>query len=162
MTATSKKEQSAFSIDEKDYQILRLLQSNAKLTVREIASKIHLSPTPVHERIKRLEQSGTIKQYVALLDSRMVNRGIKVICHVSLSEHNKRTGKVFIDAIQKAPEVIECYTISGDFDFMLKVIAESMEAYHSFYMNYLSEIKGIGQTKSTFVMETIKETHQII
>lgn len=160
----SKKEQTltAVSLDKKDYEILRLLQDNAKLTIRDIATRVHLSPTPVHERIKWLEENGVIKQYVALLDSRRVNKGMKVICHISLTEHNKKAGKVFIDAIMKAPEVIECYNISGEFDFMIKVVASDMESYHSFYMNYLSEIKGISQTQTTFVMEIIKETHQII
>jgi DNA-binding Lrp family transcriptional regulator len=154
--------QEHFTLDKKDYEILRLLQADGKLTVREIASKIHLSPTPVHERIKRLEQHEVIKQYVALLNSSRVNKRIKVICHVSLREHNKLVAKPFIEAILSAPQVIECYNISGEFDFMLKIVAESIDDYHHFHTNYLTEIKGIGQMRSTFVMETIKETHVII
>lgn len=148
-------------LDNKDYDILRLLQENAKLTIREIAAKVHLSPTPTHERIKRLEKAGVIKQYVALLDNRKVNKGIMVICQISLKEHNKRAAQGFIDAVLQFNEVIECYNISGDFDFMLKIVAESMESYHNFSVNKLSEIGGIATTKSIFVMDTIKETHQL-
>lgn len=149
-------------LDKKDLDILRLLQSDAKLTVRDIAEKIHLSPTPTHERIKRMEREGVIRQYVALLNNRLVNRGIMVMCQVSLKDHDKRTARAFVQAISGFPEVLECYNISGEFDFLLKIVASSMESFHKFYMNKLSEIKGIGQTKSSFVMDVIKETHQVI
>ena len=152
----------ASSLDKKDVEILRLLQANGKLTVRDVAQKIHLSTTPTHERIKRLEREGFITQYAALLNHRLVNRGIMVICTVSLKDHDKRTAKAFIQAITNFPEVIECYNISGENDFLLKIVAASMDSYHKFYVNHLSEIKGIGQTKSSFVMDIIKQTHQII
>jgi Lrp/AsnC family transcriptional regulator, leucine-responsive regulatory protein len=150
------------SLDKKDLEILRLLQADAKLTVRDIAEKIHLSQTPTHERIKRMEREGVIRQYVALLDNRLVNRSIMVICSVSLKDHDKRTARAFIQAIGNFPEVIECYNISGEADFLLKIVASSMEAYHKFYVNRLSEIKGIGQTKSSFVMDVIKETNVVL
>ena len=149
-------------LDPKDLEILRLVQENGKLTVRDIALKIHLSATPTHERIKRLEKHGVIKQYAALLDNRMVHRSIMVICNVSLKDHDKKMAQQFIQAIQGFKEVIECYNISGEFDFMLKIVAESMESYHDFFVNKLSETPGIGQTKSSFVMDIIKDTHQII
>jgi Lrp/AsnC family leucine-responsive transcriptional regulator len=149
-------------LDSKDLEILRLVQENGKLTVRDIALKIHLSATPTHERIKRLEKHGVIKQYAALLDNRMVRRSIMVICNVSLKDHDKKMAQQFIQAIQGFKEVIECYNISGEFDFMLKIVAESMESYHDFFVNKLSETPGIGQTKSSFVMDIIKDTHQII
>jgi len=157
-----KEQVEAVSLDKKDYEILRLLQANAKLTVREIATRVHLSPTPAHERIKRMENQGVIRQYVTLLDNQLVNKGIKVICYVSLTEHTRKAGKVFVDSILKFKEVIECYNVSGEFDFMLKIVAESMASYHSFHVNSLSEIKGVGQMKSVFVMDTIKETHQVL
>lgn len=149
-------------LDAKDFEILKLLQENAKLTIREIAAKIHLSPTPTHERIKRIEQHGIIKRYAALLDNRKINKSIMVILQISLSEHNKRAAKEFIDKILQFDEVIECYNISGDFDFMLKIVAASMESYHAFSMNKLSEIAGISQIKSSFIMDTIKETHRLL
>ncbi|MDJ1502395.1 Lrp/AsnC family transcriptional regulator [Xanthocytophaga agilis] len=152
----------ALVLDSKDYEILRLLQENAKSTVREIAAKVHLSTTPVHDRIKRMENNGVIKQYAALVDRRLVRKGIMVICYVSLKEHTKKVGGRFIEAILQMRSVIECYTISGEFDFMLKIIAESMDDYHTFYINELSEIKGIRYMQSIFVMNVIKDTHQII
>lgn len=154
--------QSSLSLDKKDFEILKLLQDNAKLSVRDIALKIHLSATPTHERIKRLEKEGIIKQYAALLDHRLVKKSIMAICNVTMGEHNKKNAKAFIDAVSGFDEVIECYNISGQYDFMLKVVAESMEGYHEFYVNKLSEIKGIGHMHSIFVMDVIKDTHQVI
>ena len=149
-------------LDEKDLAILRLLQENAKMTVREIANKIHLSPTPVHERIKRLEDSGVIKQYAALVDHSKVNKGLMIICYVSLKEHNKKTGAKFIKTMNEFTEVIECYNISGQFDFMLKVVVENMDAYYDFHVNKLGQLENTGQLQSTFVMGIIKQTHQLI
>lgn len=153
---------SSVDLDDQDLEILRLLQHDAKLTVRDIANRIHLSATPTHERIKRLERAGVIKQYAALLDHKLAGKNITVFCHVSLKEHDKKLAKAFIQAISKFDEVMECYNISGEFDFLLKIVAESMERYHQFYVNRLSEVKGIGQTKSSFVMDVIKETHKVI
>src|ERR1700737_1624728 len=100
-------------LDEKDRAILRSLQENAKITVREIAGKVHLSTTPVHERIKRLEDEGVIMQYATLVNDSKVKKGLMAICHVSLKEHNKKSGAKFIRTISELPEVIECYNISG-------------------------------------------------
>lgn len=155
-------EKVSVSLDAKDYEILRLLEENAKLTVREIAGLIHLSPTPTHERIKRMEKSGVIKQYAAILNRQLVGKGMIVLCMITLREHNKRSGAVFIKAMLEFKEIVECYNISGDFDFMVKIVAESMEDYHNFFVNKLGEVKGIGQTKSIFVMAAVKETHQLI
>ena len=160
--AQTEHQSTALSLDKKDFEILRLLQENAKLSVRDIALKIHLSATPTHERIKRLEKEGVIKQYAALLNHRMVKKSIMAICNVTMNEHNKKNAKAFIDAMADFDEVIECYNISGQYDFMLKVVAESMEDYHEFYVNKLSEIKGIGHMHSIFVMDIIKDTHQVI
>jgi Lrp/AsnC family transcriptional regulator, leucine-responsive regulatory protein len=159
---TEQRRKTPIELDSKDVEILRLVQENAKLTVRDIAVKIHLSATPTHERIKRLEKHGVIMKYAALLDNRMVNKSIMVICNVSLRDHDKKTAQRFIESVQGFKEVIECYNISGEFDFMLKIVAESMESYHDFFVNKLSEIPGIGQTKSSFVMDSIKDTHQVI
>jgi Lrp/AsnC family leucine-responsive transcriptional regulator len=141
------------SLDQKDISILKLLQEDGKITVREIAHKIHLSSTPVHDRIKRMEDNGVIKQYAALVDYSKVNKGLMIICYVSLKEHNKRSGARFIKTINELNEVIECYNISGQFDFMLKVVVENMDAYYHFHVNKL---------QSTFVMGVIKQTHQLI
>ncbi|KAA5536386.1 Lrp/AsnC family transcriptional regulator [Taibaiella lutea] len=152
----------AYALDDKDLAILRLLQQNAKITVRDIASQIHLSTTPVHERIKRMEDSGIIKQYVTLVDHAKVRKGLMVICYVSLKEHNKKSGAKFIKTINELHEVIECYNISGEFDFMLKVVAENMDAYYDFHVNKLSQIENMGHLQSVFVMGIIKQTHQLV
>ncbi|MBS1916958.1 MAG: Lrp/AsnC family transcriptional regulator [Bacteroidetes bacterium] len=149
-------------IDEKDKAILQLLQENAKITVREIAHEVHLSPTPVHERIKRMEDNGVIRQYAALVDHTKVKKGLMVICYVSLKEHNKRSGAKFIKLINELKEVTECYNISGEFDFMLKVVVENMDAYYDFHVNKLSQAENVGQLQSTFVMSVIKQTHQML
>lgn len=149
-------------LDEKDRAILRLLQDNAKITVREIAANVHLSTTPVHERIRRLEETGVIRQYATLLDHTKVRKGLLAICYVSLKEHNKRSGAKFIKIIQEIGEVLECYIISGEFDFMLKVAVESMDAYYDFHVNKLGQVENIGVVQSTFVMGVVKQTHQLI
>ncbi len=149
-------------LDEKDLLILRMLQENAKMTVREIAAKVHLSTTPVHERIKRMEESGVILQYATLVNHSKVKRGLMVICYVSLKEHSKKSGAKFIKTIHELGEVIECYNISGEFDFMLKVVAENMDAYYDFHVNKLGQLDNIGHMQSTFVMGVIKQTHLVV
>lgn len=161
MAKASKKEQStneSFPLDELDLSILRVLQQNAKMTVKEISDQVHLSTTPVHERIKRMEQSGVIKQYATLIDPGKVKKGLMVICYVSLKQHNKIAGAKFIKSIQELDEVTECYNISGEFDFMLKVVAENMDAYYDFHVNKLSQAENIGHVQSVFVMGVIKQT----
>ncbi len=153
---------SPVELDEKDRAILRLLQDNAKITVREIAAKIHLSTTPVHERIRRLEETGVIRQYATLLDHSKVRKGLLAICYVSLKEHNKKSGAKFIKTMQEMPEVLECYIIAGEFDFMLKVAVESMDAYYDFHVNKLGQVENIGHVQSTFVMGVVKQSHQLI
>jgi DNA-binding Lrp family transcriptional regulator len=148
--------------DAKDLAILKLLQQNARITVKEISEKVHLSTTPVHERIKRMEESGVIKQYVTLVDAEKVNKGLTVICYVSLKQHSKTAGTKFIQSILEMPEVVECYNISGEFDFMLKIVAENMNSYYDFHVNRLGEIENMGNIQSVFVMGVIKQTHQLV
>ena len=150
------------ALDKIDLSILKLLQENARITVKEISETIHLSTTPVHERIRRLEQSGVIKQYTTLLNASKVKKGLMVICYVSLKEHSKNAGMKFIKTINGLNEVIECYNISGEFDFMLKVVEENMDSYYDFHVNRLSQIENVGNVQSVFVMGIIKETHQLV
>lgn len=159
-----KKEESSVpaKLDQKDILILKLLQENARATVKEIADKIHLSTTPVYERIKRMEEAGVIKQYATLVDHSKVKKGLIVICYVSLKQHNKTAGAKFIKAINDMSEVLECYIISGEFDFMLKVVAENMNAYYDFHVNKLSELDNIANVQSVFVMGVVKQTHIMV
>ena len=151
-----------YTLDSKDIAILRLLQQNARITVKEISEAIHLSTTPVHERIKRMEENGVIKQYATLVDHTKVKKGLMVICYVSLKQHSKNAGDKFIKTINDLNEVIECYNISGEFDFMLKVVAEDMNAYYDFHVNKLSQNENMGHLQSVFVMGVIKETHVLV
>ncbi len=165
MAKTTIKEQTAVGnlvLDEKDLAILGLLQQNARITVKEISEQIHLSTTPVHERIKRMEADGIIKQYVTLVDHNKVKKGLMVICYVSIKEHSKTAGTTFIKSINAMNEVIECYSISGEFDFMLKIAVESMDAYYNFHVNKLSLTENIGHVQSVFVMGVIKDTHRLV
>jgi len=150
------------TLDGKDMAILHLLQKNARITVKEISDQMHLSTTPVHERIKRMEAGGVIKQYATLLDHAKVKKGLMVICYVSLKEHSKKVGVKFIDTMQSLNEVIECYSISGEFDFMLKVVCEDMNAFYNFHVNKLSQMENMGKVQSVFVMGIIKQTHQLV
>lgn len=165
MAKTFKKEETTVApllLDEKDMSILRLLQHNARITVREISDKIHLSTTPVHERIKRMEEAGVIKQYATLVSHTKVRKGLMVIVYVSLRQHNKMAGSKFIKSILEMNEVLECYSISGEFDFMLKVVAENMDAYYDFHVNKLSQSENIGHVQSVFVMGVVKDTHVLV
>ena len=164
MAKTLQKEESTVQtkLDPKDLAILKLLQQNARITVKEISDKINLSTTPVYERIKRMEETGVIKQYATLVDHAKVKKGLMVICYVSLKQHNKIAGAKFIKTIREMNEVIECFNISGEFDFMLKVVVENMDAYYDFHVNRLSEAENIGNVQSVFVMGIIKQTHVIV
>ncbi len=161
MTKASQKEETA-TLDKIDLAILKRLQQNARATIKEIADQVHLSTTPVHERIRRLEQSGVIKQYVTIIDGAKVKKGLMVICYVSLKQHSKSAGAKFIKAVLEWDEVLECLTISGQFDFMLKVVAENMDDYYHFHVNKLSSIENVVNVQSVFVMGVIKQTHQLV
>lgn len=105
---------------------------------------------------------GVIKHYVTLVEPVKVGKNLRVICHVSLKEHSKKAGLNFIKSIQMMNEVIACYSISGEFDFLLKVIVGSMEAYYDFHVNKLGQMDNVGHVQSTFIMGVIKETHQLV
>jgi Lrp/AsnC family leucine-responsive transcriptional regulator len=145
-------------LDETDREILRLLQQDARMTVKDIAAKVNLSATPVHERLKKLESSGVIKGYSAMIDRTKTGKSLMVVCYVSLREHSRAAGTRFIRSIMAMDEVTECYNISGEFDFMLKVVAPGMEEYYDFHVNKLSQIENIGNLQSTFIMGVIKES----
>lgn len=146
------------NIDKTDLAILKHLQNNSTITTKELASKLHLTPTPVYERIKKLEREGYIKKYVALLDKQKLNKGLMVFCNVSLKEHGKNIGKKFVTDIVSLPEIVECYNISGEYDFMLKILVADMSSYQNFVMNKLSSIENIGSAHSIFVMGEIKNS----
>ncbi|MBD2703665.1 Lrp/AsnC family transcriptional regulator [Spirosoma sp. BT702] len=148
-------------LDEIDGQLLKLLGDNSKLTIKELADRVHLSHTPVFERVKRLESNGYIKKYIALLDAEKLNYGLIVFCNIKLKQHDKRIGHEFVTDILRLDEVVECYNISGDFDFLLKVYAKDMKHYQDFVFNKLGSVTSIGSTHSTFVMSETKNTYNV-
>lgn len=148
-------------LDTIDLQLLKILSDNSNFTVKELAAQVNLSPSPVFERIKRLENNGYIKKYIALLDAEKLDYGFIVFCNIKLKQHEKSVGHQFVKDILEIDEVTECYNISGDYDFLLKVYAKSMKHYQDFVFNKLGSVKSIGSTHSTFVMSEIKNSYNI-
>lgn len=149
------------SLDHIDLQILRTLQDNARLTTKELAACVHLSTTPVFERLKRLEAQGYIKKYIAVLDAEKLNRGFLVFCRVKLHRLNKEIAEEFTGIIREIPEVTECYNISGSYDYLLKIHAPDMKYYQEFLLNVLGTIESLGSMESTFVMDEVKQVYGI-
>ncbi len=147
------------TLNDIDLRILRTLQENSNLTTKELAAKVHLSSTPVFERLKRLEREGYIKKYVAILDAKKLNRGFMVFCSVKLKQLNTQVAKEFTEAILEIPEVTACYNISGDFDYLLKIYAPSMKSYQEFLINKLGQLESLGSLQSVFVMDEIKQSY---
>ncbi|MDL2221022.1 Lrp/AsnC family transcriptional regulator [Parabacteroides sp. OttesenSCG-928-N08] len=146
-------------LDKTDLQILRLMQQNSNQTTKEIAKQVNLSTTPVFERIRRLEAAGYIKRYAAILDADKLNCGFTVFCSVKLKRLNREIAEEFAQIINGIPEVSECYNISGDFDFLLKIHAPDMKSYQEFILNILGTIDSLGSLRSTFVMANVKHTY---
>ncbi|MBR4920120.1 MAG: Lrp/AsnC family transcriptional regulator [Prevotella sp.] len=149
------------TLDDIDLQILKTLQKNAKLTTKELADAVHLTPTPVFERQKRLEKRGYIKKYVAILDPEKLNQGLLVFCKVKLTQINHEIADAFVRRIQRIPEVTECYNTSGSYDYLLKVRAKDMKQYQEFVLTKLGDIENVGAIESTFVMSEVKQNYGI-
>ncbi|HOP04052.1 MAG TPA: Lrp/AsnC family transcriptional regulator [Tenuifilaceae bacterium] len=139
-------------IDETDRKILNILQKNSRVTIKELSERLNLSTTPIHERIKKLEKNGYIKNYITLIDPKMVGKGLSVYISVSLKDHAKETVEEFEKQMNRLDEVMECYYISGNFDFLLKIQCSDMDDYHQFITQKFSTIKNITQFYSSFVM----------
>lgn len=148
-------------LDQTDLQILRTLQKNAKLTTKELADAVNLTPTPVFERLKRLERRGYIRKYVAVLDADKLGQGLMVFCKVKLKQINHEIAEAFHRRIQRIPEVIECYNISGNYDYLLKVRAADMKQYQEFILNKLGVIESLDSLESIFVMSEVKHDYGI-
>ncbi|MEN8798896.1 MAG: Lrp/AsnC family transcriptional regulator [Flavobacteriaceae bacterium] len=141
-----------------DTDLLRMLQSDSKKATKEYANYLGLSTTAVYERIKRLEKTGVIKRYVALLDKKRVEKSFQVLCHVKLVQHIEKNVLLFEQEVKELEEVAECYHISGDYDYILKVHVSDMEAYREFMVSKLTAISNIGSTQSSFVINEVKFT----
>ena len=151
----------ANTLDEIDLQILKTLQKNAKLTTKELADAVHLTPTPVFERQKRLERQGYIKKYTVILDPEMLGQGLLVFCKVKLSQINHKIADTFAERIRAIPEVTECYNTSGSYDYLLRVRARDMKQYQEFVLTKLGDIEHVASIESTFVMSEVKQSYGI-
>ena len=149
------------AIDKIDRSLLNLLQNNTKLNTKELAQKVGLSITPTYERIKRLEKQGYIKHYVAILDRKLIDKNLMVISFVSLILHSKDVQIEFEQSVIEYAEVIECFHVTGSYDYQLKVVVSDMEEYQSFIKNKLSSINNIANVQSSFVMSSLKDTTAI-
>lgn len=143
-------------LDDIDYAILKALKADARLSVRELAAKVHRSPTPVFERMRRLEHEGVIKSYSAVIDMDKLGRGFMVFCNVSLKQINTSIHVDFARMVSEMDEVVECYNVSGTYDYMLKVQVPDMKAYRRFVTDRLGGIDILDSVHSVFVMEVVK------
>jgi len=146
------------NLDLTDKKILNLLQQNSKANIKEIALKIGLTQTPTYERIKRLEKAGVIKNYIAVLDKEKVGYTIEVFCQVTLLVHSKEMITRFENAINKIDEVMECFHVAGNYDYLLKIIVKDMNSYQAFLKNKLSVLDSVANVQSTFVMSSTKDS----
>lgn len=145
-------------LDDTDKRLLELLQSDSKMNVKEIASKLNLSKTPIYERIKKLEKEKIIGKYVAILNSEQLESSMAVFCTVSLDSQKLEEINSFSKSVSEIPEVVECYLLGGSNDFLLKVIVKDLKSYHLFSSGKLAALPNLGQIKSTFVLNEIKKS----
>ena len=149
----------ASELDESDIRIMNQLQENSKLTNKELAAAIHLSPTPTFERVKRLEREGYIKKYTAVLDAEKLDCGFVAFCFIKMKQHSYANGIKIMEEVQTIPEIAECYNISGDYDFLLKIYTKDMKSYQKFILKILGELDCIGSLSFSFVLVEVKISH---
>lgn len=147
--------------DSTDKRLLEFLQADSKQTNKELANKLNLSVTAVYERIKKLEREGFISKYVALVNKGQVNKAFVAFCHIKLEKHTQDYVMKFEKEVAKLNEVLECYHISGEYDYLLKVMVEDMTVFREFMVTKLTKISHIGSTHSMFVINEVKYTTAI-
>jgi Lrp/AsnC family leucine-responsive transcriptional regulator len=143
-------------LDETDIRILKLLQQNARLTGQEIGNKLHKTTTPINNRIRSLQERGFIKKYVAVLDHELLDLDFMTFTHVQLKDHSQQSLSTFESEIIKFPEVIECFHLTGDFDFILRVAVKDRHTYHDFLMNKIFGIMAVGKVETKLIMKAAK------
>ena len=149
------------TLDDIDIRILRELQQNSRLTNKELAARIHLSTTPTFERHRRLEREGYIKMYTAIIDADRIDRSFAVYCNISVKQINREVADEFREIVSSWEEVTECYNVSGDCDFLMKVNVRGMKEYQEFILYKVGELDYVGRVQSVFVMETLKQNYGI-
>jgi len=145
-------------LDDTDKAILNILQQDSNRTLKEMANQLHLSTTPIFDRMKKLEKNGVIKHYVALVDQKKINKRLTVFINVSIKEHGKDAIDHFVNDVIAFTEVMECHHISGDADFLIKLIVEDIESYNTFILEKLAVIPNLGKVESRFSLSERKYT----
>ena len=141
-----------------DRQLITLLQIDSKQTNKALSTKLNLSVTAVYERIKKLENQQVIKKYVAIINKQKIAKSFLVFCHIKLIQHSKEYVTTFEREVLKLEEVSECFHVSGDYDYILKIYVKDMDEYRNFMVTKLTAIKYIGSTHSIFTIEQVKNT----
>jgi len=146
------------TLDATDKKLLQFLQEDSKQTTKELSLKLNLSVTAVYERIKKLEREEIISKYVVLLNRNKIQKGFVVFCHLKLMQHTKEFISQFEKEVVQLNEVLECFHVSGDYDYILKICVENMEEYREFMVTKLTTLQHIGSTHSTFMIGEVKNT----
>jgi Lrp/AsnC family leucine-responsive transcriptional regulator len=149
------------TLDRIDMLILRELQKDAKLTTKELAARVNLSPSPVFERQKSLEKDGYIKRYVAVVDPIKAGNGLMVLCNVRLKHHSMEYSQQFTSVIAVIDQVVECFNTSGEYDYQLKIYARNMQDYQNFVLGTLGDLDCIGSLHSIFVIGEVKNSFSV-
>lgn len=147
-------------MDAIDIKLLELLQHNAELTIQELSKEVHLSTTPCWKRINQLKSNGYINKTVSLVDRKRVGANVTAMVSIKVNNHNQERISIFAKTIQDIPEVIECYRMSGETDYLLKVVFSDIESYDTFYKNLIEKVQFLKVT-SNFAIEEIKSTTEI-
>ncbi len=146
------------TLDRLDRRILDLLQREATLPVAEVAARTGLSTTTCWRRIQQLEHEGVIRGRVALLDRSALGLDVTIFAHVKLSTQGRDAIAAFAEAIRERPEVLDCYTTMGEWDFMLRIVTRDIKAYEAFYLDHLSKLPNVQSINSSVTVTVIKET----
>ena len=148
-------------LDTIDKKLINLLQQDSKQTTKQLSLQLNLSVTAVYERVKKLENQKVIEKYVAIVNKDKIEKSLLVFCHIKLMQHSKEYLNTFEYEVLKLEEVSECFHVSGDYDYILKIYVKDMDAYRNFVVTKLTAIKHIGSTHSTFAIEQVKNTTAI-
>lgn len=143
-------------LDATDWKILGRLQENARLSNVELAAAVHLSPSPCLNRVRSLEESGVIRRYVTLLDPLELGLTVSVFIQVTLERQVESALEIFERAMKARPEVMECYLMTGDADYLLRVVVPDVQALERFILDFLTRIPGVGNIRSSFALKQVK------
>jgi Lrp/AsnC family leucine-responsive transcriptional regulator len=147
-----------YKLDAIDRKILEILQNNSNITNAQLAQEIGLSPAPTLERVKKLENGGVLKSYHAVVDYASVGLGVSTFVMVSLKGHNKENIEKFMKAIRKIDEVIECHHVTGQADFILKIVSTDIPAYQNLMLEKVSNIEVVDSMQSMVILSTFKDS----